>query len=210
MPDVLRPVVDFFSDALSKHGSSHQAVDWPDRDQQIRRFAELSKLFDTSRPFSVLDYGCGYGALLAYLTDGAVPAAYWGYDISNEMLKAARELHPALQDRFLSELPAGAVYDYVVASGIFNLKLGIPVKAWERIVDDTIDKFDALSTRGFAFNMLTSYREPHRKRDRLYYGDPLRFFDLCFREYSPNVALAHDYNLWDFTIIVRKAGDRAR
>lgn len=210
MSEVLRPVADFFSDALCKYGISPKAVDWPDLDQQIKRFAELSKLFDASGSFSVLDYGCGYGALLSYLQNTTFPAAYWGYDISAEMLKAAREIHPALQDRFLSELPAGAVYDYVVASGIFNLKLETPVQAWEEMVHETIDKFNALSTRGFAFNMLTSYREPHRKRSRLYYGDPLHFFDLCFRKYSPNVALAHDYNLWDFTIIVRKAETGAR
>ena len=204
MSNILRPVDVFFSNALAEYGVAPQAADWPDPDQQIKRFAELSRLFDTSRPFEILDYGCGYGAMLTYLESASAPATYWGYDISKSMLKAARDTHPGLEERFLSELPRGAVYDYVVASGIFNLKMEIPLNTWDDIVHETIDKFDALSSRGFAFNMLSSYREPHRKRSRLYYGDPLHFFDLCFRKYSPNIALAHDYDLWDFTIIVRK------
>ncbi len=204
MSNILRPVDVFFSNALSEYGIAPQAADWPDPDQQIKRFAELCRLLDISRPFEILDYGCGYGAMLDYLERASAPATYWGYDISAAMLKAARDTHQGLENRFLSELPQGTIYDYVVASGIFNLKMEIPLKAWDEIVHKTIDKFDALSSRGFAFNMLSSYRELHRRRSRLYYGDPLHFFDLCFRKYSPNVALVHDYNLWDFTIIVRK------
>jgi hypothetical protein len=30
-------------------------------------------------------------------------------------------------------------------------------------------------------------------------------FDLCKRRYSRNVALLHDYEIYEFTILVRKA-----
>ena len=49
---------------------------------------------------------------------------------------------------------------------------------------DTIDRLAALSTRGFAFNMLTSYSDPEYMRDDLYYGDPRFFFDHCKRRHS--------------------------
>jgi hypothetical protein len=68
---------------------------------------------------------------------------------------------------------------------------------------DAIDRMASLSRRGFAFNMLTSYSDPARMRDDLYYGDPCRMFDLCKRKYSRNVALLHDYGIYDFTILVR-------
>ena len=38
----------------------------------------------------------------------------------------------------------------------------------------------------------------------LYYADPLDLFDYCKRNFSKNVALLHDYRLYDFTLIVRK------
>jgi hypothetical protein len=69
---------------------------------------------------------------------------------------------------------------------------------------------DRAACKGFAFNCLTTYSDPERLRDDLYYGDPCYYFDLCKRLYSRHVALLHDYGLWEFTIIVRKSGSSAR
>ena len=53
--------------------------------------------------------------------------------------------------------------------------------------------------------MLTSYSDPAQKqRPTSFTPTPLHFFDLCKRRYSKNVALLHDYGLYEFTIIVRK------
>ena len=41
-------------------------------------------------------------------------------------------------------------------------------------------------------------------RGDLYYGDPRAFFDHCKRRFSKQVALLHDYGLYEFTIRVRK------
>ena len=60
------------------------------------------------------------------------------------------------------------------------------------------------SEHGFSFNMLTSYSDKEYMRDDLYYGDSCHFFDFCKKNFSKNVSLLHDYNLYDFTIIVRK------
>lgn len=63
---------------------------------------------------------------------------------------------------------------------------------------------DQTSRLGFAFNCLTSYFDEDKKRDYLYYADPGIVFDLCKRRYSRNVAVLHDYGLYEFTILVRK------
>jgi hypothetical protein len=54
-------------------------------------------------------------------------------------------------------------------------------------------------------NCLTGYSDDDKKRDYLYYADPCRLFDLCKRRYSRQVALLHDYGLYEFTVLVRKA-----
>jgi hypothetical protein len=65
---------------------------------------------------------------------------------------------------------------------------------------------NALCSKGFSFNMLTKYSDPERMAERpdLFFGDPLFFFDFCKRNFSRNVALLHDYGVYDYTIIVRK------
>jgi hypothetical protein len=75
--------------------------------------------------------------------------------------------------------------------------------AWLGYVETTLDRLAALGRRGFAFNLLSRYSDPDRRRPDLYYGDPLALFDHCKRRFSPRVALLHDYPLWEFTILVR-------
>jgi hypothetical protein len=41
-------------------------------------------------------------------------------------------------------------------------------------------------------------------RPDLYYGDPAFFFDHCKTHYARDVALLHDYGLYEFTLLVRK------
>ncbi len=65
-----------------------------------------------------------------------------------------------------------------------------------------------LSLQGFAFNALTSYSDPEYMRDDLFYADPSWLFDHCKRTYSSQVALLHDYGLYEFTILVRKNAAR--
>jgi hypothetical protein len=60
------------------------------------------------------------------------------------------------------------------------------------------------TARGFAFNCLTAYSDQDKMRPDLHYADPCELFDICKRKYSRNVALLHDYGLYEFTILVRK------
>jgi len=60
------------------------------------------------------------------------------------------------------------------------------------------------SIKGFAFNMLTKYSDREYMKEYLYYADPLFIFDYCKRNFSKKVALIHDYELYEFTILVRK------
>ena len=67
-----------------------------------------------------------------------------------------------------------------------------------------LNEFHRLSLRGFASNFLTKYSDAGKMRFDLYYADPLFLFDYCKRNFSKNVALLHDYHLYDFTLLIRK------
>ncbi len=93
--------------------------------------------------------------------------------------------------------------DYTLASGIFNVKQDATDEAWRRYVIETIDDLAVVSTRGFAFNALSSYSDLDRRRPDLYYADPLELFDHCKRNISRFVSLLHDTPFYEFTILVR-------
>lgn len=203
---ILSAVERYYSGKFAEHGASPQGVDWNSAESQDLRFLQLAKLFENEpAPFSVNDLGCGYGALAGFL-DRLVPGtSYTGYDLSATMLEHARassHARPGVRFQDGADLDRA---DYSVASGVFNVRLGFDEREWGQYVDATIAQLAAASEKGFAFNMLTSYSDLDRRRDDLYYADPRVVFDTCKRRYSRNVALLHDYGLWEFTVIVRSS-----
>ncbi len=205
-PDpLLGPVERYYSGKVAEHGPTARGVDWRDEASQALRFSQLLKLCDLDTPFAINDYGCGYGALATYLDERGRRFRYTGFDISEQMLEQARVLvGESDRCRFVSSEDELEPADYTVASGIFNVRLDAGDEDWERHVLATLDKLDALSVRGFAFNVLTSYSDADKMRPDLYYADPGALFDHCKRRYSRWVALLHDYGLWEFTILVRR------
>ena len=194
----------YYSGRLHEHGASARGVDWNSEESQVLRFSELARVLPPSGPFSMVDYGCGYGALVDFLERVQADFDYQGFDISGDMIEKARAGHISARRRFTTREDELEPSDFTLASGIFNVKLDTPVEVWTAYVMHTLDHLDGLGSRGFAFNMLTSYSDRERMRSDLYYGDPRHYFDHCKTRFSRQVALLHDYGLYEFTIIVRK------
>ena len=198
-------VQQYYDKKIQTHGATARGVDWNSPESQQMRFQQLLKLVDRRRPFTINDFGCGYGALADYLLAGAFPVRYCGFDISAEMITSAQELHKAAnQIAFVGRESELSTSDYTVASGIFNVKLDTPEVDWEKYILDTLGTLNALSRKGFGFNVLTKYSDQEFMRSDLYYADPRFFFDYCKTKFSRFVALLHDYPLYEFTILVRK------
>ncbi|MBK8444298.1 MAG: class I SAM-dependent methyltransferase [Sphingobacteriales bacterium] len=201
--EILQQTDHYYTAKLQAHGTTPQGADWNGAASQELRFAVLAQLFDAQKSnFSVLDYGCGYGAFWEWLQRQTyTDIIYSGYDISAAMLQTAQEQYPALA--FSRQIPETAA-DFVVASGVWNVKQQQNTTQWEQYICDELAQLQRLSKRGFAFNLLTAYSDPPKQRDYLYYASPTFWFDYCKRHFSARVALLHDYPLYEFTILVRK------
>jgi SAM-dependent methyltransferase len=205
-PDIdINQIKKYFGDKLDTFGATPRGADWNSEDSQVTRFEQLFQICNPASDFSIIDYGCGYGALVDFLLQKGCRFAYTGFDILEDMVVKAREIH---KDRpfctFTNQESALILADYAVESGIFNIRLEYSYDEWTGYVIQTLQKMNSLSRKGFAFNLLTSYSDPPFMKPHLYYADPCYFFDYCKRHFSRNVALFHDYNLYDFTILVRK------
>jgi SAM-dependent methyltransferase len=204
-PDLLIEVGEYYSSKLAQHGETPQGVDWNGEDSQMLRFEQLSKIISTPNSFSVNDLGCGYGAYCDFLTNRYVSFSYSGIDVSEGMIRAAEQRHKnKSQIGFVCSSEPNIISDYGVASGIFNVRLGRSDDEWQNYLEATLDVLDRTSRLGFSFNCLTSYSDTDKMRDYLYYVDPCFLFDFCKRRYSRNIALLHDYGLYEFTLLVRK------
>jgi SAM-dependent methyltransferase len=194
---------EYYEGKLREHGATPAGVDWNSLESQTLRFKELLKVCDQTGPFSINDYGCGYGALVDYMIREGFTFSYSGFDLSKRMISVASELHELAFCRFVSDEHELAPADYTVASGIFNVKQQVGDRDWGRYVMETIASIGRLSEKGFAFNALTKYSDTDHMRPDLYYADPLSLFDFCKKNFSKFVALHHDYPLYEFTILVR-------
>lgn len=197
-------VKSYFGQRIREHGASPRGSDWNSEASQNVRFDQLLKVVE-SQSFSLLDYGCGYGALADYLVAKGFDVEYYGYDLLESAIETAREAHKEkARCTFFTDKTQLPVCDYTVASGIFNFRGEQSFEDWTHYVLGVLNEFNQLSRHGFSSNFLTKYSDADKMRPDLYYADPLFLFDYCKRNFSRQVALLHDYRLYDFTLIVRK------
>lgn len=202
---IIKDATRYYEEKFKEYGSTPQGVDWNSKESQDLRFKQLLKVLDNKvRYFAILDYGCGYGSLYEYIRNSYIDFSFFGFDSSKVMIEQARKLHAGPMTKWIYSFDNLKKVDFVVASGIFNVKLNYSDEEWLQYVLETLKHFNDLSTKGFSFNILTKYSDKEHIKDYLYYADPFILFDYCKKTYSKYVALLHDYPLYEFTIIVKK------
>ena len=201
---LLRDVERYYAGRLKEHGATARGVDWNSAESQELRFDQLARLWEgETGALDVIDYGCGYGALFDHLKPRSSALRYQGFDVSVDMI-AATSTRADEQCRFTARRDELTPADWVVASGLFNVRLSYDDAAWTAYMRRTIADMASLARRGIAFNALTSFADADKKRADLYYADPGEWLDWCKRNCSPRVALLHDYALYEWTVLVRK------
>src|SRR5437879_5276233 len=91
--EIIDKVSSYYASRLREHGPTPAGVDWSSEQSQRQRFDQLLKLLEHSgaESPSILDYGCGYGALAEFLIDRSSGFSYQGFDVAEDMIRAARD-----------------------------------------------------------------------------------------------------------------------
>lgn len=204
--EIIKQTDKYYTEKIEKYGTTNLGVDWNSVESQELRFEQTSKVItEQNDKISVCDYGCGYGAYFDYLQKEGYDIEYTGIDVSKKMIECASESHLGNTNAyFINGDTIDKKYDYIIASGIFNVRQGVNNDEWKQYVYEIINLFNKYSIKGFSFNCLTKYSDKEYMKDYLYYADPLEMFDYLKKNCAFNVALLHDYNLYEFTILVKK------
>ena len=202
---IINDTTNYYEGKLREYGPTSRGVDWNSKESQELRFRQLMKVVKNHNGrFTILDFGCGYGALFDYLKNNYQDFDYTGFDVSKAMIDQAKKLHPDLKNSWVYSIEKLKKFDFVIASGLFNVKLNYNDKEWLQYVLKTLKQFNELCLKGFSFNVLTKYSDKECMKENLYYADPLTLFDWCKKEFSEYVSLLHDYSLYQFSVIVKK------
>lgn len=206
-PQLLKSVAHSFEWAINKYGPSHRAVAWRNEERQQRRFQVFYGLlaYDTARDdVTINDLGCGYGAIfdtfkdLPQFRDGT----YFGYDISDTMLKTAREEVTDPRAIFIKSHEATEKADYSFVSGTYNMKMAASDAEWLEYVEENLIQLWSKTRIGLGFNMLNIAAPVHDKT--LYYPDPDHFVNFCEKHLNGQVRLVDVLHPKEFVIFVRK------
>lgn len=194
-------IAEFYERRVAQFGVHPQALDWGNRASQETRFDVLVQIDDLAG-CSVLDVGCGLADLFAFLESRKIATSYTGYDIASAVLNLARARFPDIELK-LADLMAEDVtsrqFDFVFASGIFNLRPG----GSYAYLNAMARRMYQVCRRGAAFNSLSS-RSPQTEPDK-FLADPAKVLEICL-DITPKVVLRHDYMPHDFTVYLYKSG----
>lgn len=200
-------VEQYYTEMVVRHGATPHGVDWSCVATQELRFRQLLEICDFAAPVSLNDIGCGYGALLTYLSKrhAAATVDYLGIDLSSAMIDHARKLwrrRPSTAFAKASACPRTA--DYSIASGVFNIMLDHPISVWERLIKSDLANIAATTRRGFAVNFLAPAGAGQPIEPILYRTPPEPWAAYCRHVFRGSVQVLADYGMREFTLLVRR------
>lgn len=212
-------LVRYYEERLAQHGpDSVLTLDWKNETIQKLRFAILLYVLTVNskkRDFSILDVGCGLGHLYGFLKDNNLlrdlKIDYLGVDISPKLIESCRKRYP--ETRFeVADILTNDIkqsFDYVLASGIFNVKVIDPEENQEYLLA-MLGKMLSLAGQAAAVNFQSVLGIPHigqkdydLNKSAYNFYDPSEVLKLC-RPLTERLIMRHDYYPLDFTVYLLK------
>lgn len=210
-------MIKYYEDLYDKYGYDHRSLDWKDPVGQKLRYSVLFSILDFSEKldgFTLLDLGCGLGHLYGFLKDLGFlkkhKISYTGYDVSPKLVEAASKKYPEAKFKVRDILQGYFTekFDYVLASGVFNIKLA-EGSEHDSFVKEMLRRMYEACNFGVAVNYLSStglYYLPEKELEKpsiyCYYKpeDILQYV----RSFAGRFVLRHDYHPADFTVYLLK------
>jgi SAM-dependent methyltransferase len=199
-------IIRYYNDLLDLHVDESHAVGWSNAESQASKFYEVTQIFAHEKhPFSVYDVGCGLGHLHEFLAKTNPLARYYGCDINPKMVERAHQRNANLEvecrDILLS--PPQERYDYVVASGTFNLRMNSSKAAWKHYVQQILAALYGITGRGMAIDFLSTFAQSEEPNE--YHEDPSEILTFVQRNLSPLAEIRHSVSPGHFAVFAYRS-----
>lgn len=194
-------IIEAYRASHAVHGDSPSAVMWP-RGRQELRFRALTRHFDASTPYTILDYGCGLAHLHDYLIAHGHQAAYIGADIVPEFVEASGQKYPGSSFFLIKgDGDVGIEVDHVVVSGTFNIIEGDRQVHWDTVRGALVRLFKQCRS-SLAVNFMTD--QVDFQQDEAFHVSPAEVVEFVRRSLSRRYTLDHSYMPYEFTVVTYK------
>tara|TARA_B100001113_G_scaffold185146_1_gene151747 strand:+ start:154 stop:780 length:627 start_codon:yes stop_codon:yes gene_type:complete len=197
----------YYEKKLDFFGNNFKGMNWSSKKSQYLRFEELIKVADLKNK-TVHDVGCGNGEFLKFLIKKNKKIKFFlGSDISEKMINRCKKKYNKLSgvdflvldianDKFTKK------FDFVISSGIFNVKNNFNNKIWKKYVFNLISLMFESSKKACAINFLTPYTTYRDKN--LFYMNLHELILELRKNITKKIIINHSYNLWEYTVYLYK------
>ena len=178
--EIFKNIINSYNKQSDLYGISPKGVFWQSELTQNSRFESLLKIIhkkDYHKPFTITDFGCGYGALYDFIQkyEFMKNCKYYGYDIVPKFINKAKTIHQKqnliCSDKMLIKT------DYTIISGTFNFSSSINVNKWEEYVYNSLDYSLKNTKFALALNLLKDKHTIIKKN--LFFTTPQKISDFC-------------------------------
>lgn len=195
-------VVASYQRLFALHGYAPQSLGW-DKGKQFLRFHQLTSNWDL-RGASILDVGCGFGDFVKYARAVNIEhGMYTGIDLVGEFIEEGRQRFGSPRVTFeqasLEEYEPPSPFDYVIASGTFNLRID-GVDGYEHI-RRSLTKMFQLSNIAVSADFISD--KVDRAHAHNFNSSPERILSIAYG-LSRNVILRNDYFPFEFCVTIYK------
>jgi SAM-dependent methyltransferase len=206
-----QPLVDHYESCFEKFGTTPKGVDWPNEQDLYLRFKIMLDIcrreLIAGEPISILDLGCGYGALYDFLQQQNVASKvhYTGVDLSEKMITSAKQRHPTIDFQMrdiLIDQFALSQFDYVLMNGLLTEKTTMPQDEMETFTAAIVKEVFGNCKKGVAFNVMSEHVD--WKRDDLFHMPFDRMAVLLKKNASRHFTFRADYGLHEYAVYVYK------
>lgn len=197
-----------YSETFNKYGPTPKGVDWGTKSTTELRYYTMFEILDyvelkKGTP-SVLDVGCGYGALWEYAIQNNIKIHYHGIDIVRDMINYAKRKYPDIQfvcgDFMINKSLNN--FDFVICNGILTQKLTCTNEETDLFAKKIIKKMFNICNYGIVFNVMST--KVNYTVENLFYKSPIELSAWCVEEISHKFIINHSYLPYEYSIYLFK------
>lgn len=202
-----RTIISHYEACLARHGDSHLGVDWPNKQDAVKRYAVMLDMIEIHRAeATLLDFGCGASHLYDFLQQsGRSGITYHGLDASPAFYELSRNKYPENTYYCLDVIADPeklAEFDYVIMNGVFTEKCDLEFHEMLAYFQQVLRTVFSKVRCGLAFNVMSSAVD--WERDDLFHLPLDTLAAFLTKEISRHFVIRNDYGLYEYTVYVYK------
>lgn len=207
MNEISKKLRSHYTKTFLEYGATSRGVDWGEKEWAANlrqlKMLEIVNIEKNGRE-TILDVGCGYGALADVIKIANLNLEYTGIDIVQEMIDEAKKRHNDFKFKVSDIFDIQEEkYDYVVCNGILTQKLDCSTLAMNKFAQNLIKKMFDICKNGVVFNTMSSY--VNFQKENLYYRNPSEMMAWCMSELTQHIKIDCAYKLqYEYTVYLFK------